>query len=189
MIMCGHYNNWELPATCMNLQMRHVETAVYKRLGDPFMERKLFESRSRFGLKLIEKNDSKAWFLNPESGAFAFFFLSDQSPTTSKRVYWTTFLNQETAFFTGAERISKVHNMPVLFAEIVRVKRGTYEIVLSLMEENPESTPEGQITEQYVQVLEKMILKDPSKWLWTHKRWKRKKEPSLKRDEVAQEDS
>ncbi|NRB62284.1 MAG: lysophospholipid acyltransferase family protein [Saprospiraceae bacterium] len=188
MIVCGHYNNWELPATCLNLQMAHIESAVYKRLGNSFMERKVYKSRTRFGLKLIEKKESKTWFANPEPGVFAFFFISDQSPTTSKQVYWTTFLHQETAFFTGAERISKDLNLPVIFIDLSKVKRGHYEMEMTLIEEHPQLTPDGQITEQYVQLLEKMILKDPSKWLWTHKRWKRKREKEIVEDEIAQND-
>ena len=31
----------------------------------------------------------------------------------------------------------------------------------------------GEITEKYVNFLENDILKNPSQWIWSHKRWKK----------------
>ena len=178
MLVAGHYNNWELSSACFNFQVPHKGVAVYKRLGDGFLDGKLYTSRTRFGLKLIEKGNS-SWFMNPELGTYAYIFLSDQSPTAAKRVYWTSFLNQDTAIFTGVETISKRHKMPVFFMEVRKVKRGFYEVEFVLLAAHPEQTSRGEIMEKYTRHLEGLIREEPSKWLWTHKRWKRKRNEAV----------
>jgi len=44
-----------------------------------------------------------------------------------------------------------------------------------LLCDNPNELPIGAITELHVRELEKVILAEPTFWLWTHKRWKRKR--------------
>jgi KDO2-lipid IV(A) lauroyltransferase len=45
---------------------------------------------------------------------------------------------------------------------------------------DPRSTREGEITEKVTQMLEAHIVEKPEFWLWSHKRWKRKRnEPKI----------
>jgi KDO2-lipid IV(A) lauroyltransferase len=45
-------------------------------------------------------------------------------------------------------------------------------------------TPDFQITDQYIRLLEQMIQQAPQFWLWSHNRWKRTRErwEELKRE-------
>ena len=56
-----------------------------------------------------------------------------------------------------------------------KVKRGYYEGVLEVLDENPANSKKGEITELHTKCLEKVINENPQYWLWSHKRWKRKK--------------
>lgn len=85
-----------------------------------------------------------------------------------------TFLNQETAVFLGTESFAVKYNYPVVFIRINKTKRGYYEGVLEVLDENPGSTKKGAITEAHTKCLEKIIMEKPEFWLWSHKRWKRK---------------
>jgi KDO2-lipid IV(A) lauroyltransferase len=107
---------------------------------------------------------------------FLTLIASDQTPTRSEIEYWTTFLNQDTPVFLGTEKISKTLDMAVLFFNIQRKKRGHYEIDISVLTENTKSTAEFEITEMHVRALEKAIIEHPDNWLWSHRRWKHKKE-------------
>ena len=189
MLVSRHCNNWELPALSMDLQIPHRAAAVYKRLQNPGFERIFHKSRSRYGLQLIEKREARSWFESTHHEVFAYFFLTDQSPTTSTRVYWTTFLNQDTAVFTGTEELCRKQKMPILFIEIYKMKRGVYEMEIFPLEDNPNSLEVGELTERFTRRLEEHILADPSKWLWTHKRWKRKREKPVGQNEIAESDS
>jgi hypothetical protein len=101
-------------------------------------------------------------------------FATDQSPTYSKRVHWTNFLNQTTPVLLGAERFSREYDFPVIYGYIKKTRRGYYEMEVALLENDPVQTRDGEITEKHTRWLEKQINEAPQYWLWTHKRWKRK---------------
>ena len=103
-------------------------------------------------------------------------FLADQTPSKANLHYWTDFLHQDTAILTGPERIAKKLDLPVVFLDVRKKKRGFYTLRMELIAENPRTTPENDITERYARLMEKSILRDPAYWLWTHKRWKYKHE-------------
>ena len=46
----------------------------------------------------------------------------------------------------------------------------------SLITEYPTKEPYGKITEDFTKRLEEDIINNPQYWLWTHRRWKHKKE-------------
>ena len=56
-----------------------------------------------------------------------------------------------------------------------RVKRGYYEAELKLICKNSKDAPEFEITRQANKMLEASIDREPCCWLWSHKRWKRKR--------------
>ena len=76
------------------------------------------------------------------------------------------FLNKETLFYQGAEKIHKILKCDVIYVEMLKVKKGYYNIAFKKISTN-------DITKEYVHLLEKTIYKQPEYWLWSHKRWKR----------------
>jgi KDO2-lipid IV(A) lauroyltransferase len=72
----------------------------------------------------------------------------------------------------GVENLSKKCNLAVVFIDIIRVKRGFYEIEASLLCEDTTATDTYEITNTHLAALETLIQKDPANWLWSHKRWK-----------------
>ena len=105
---------------------------------------------------------------------------SDQTPTKSEIEYWSPFLNQETGFFVGIEKIAKSLDCAVVFVDVKRTKRGYYEIELIDITGDPKNTKEFEITDKYIKILENHIIHNPDNWLWSHKRWKHKKELGIK---------
>jgi KDO2-lipid IV(A) lauroyltransferase len=89
-----------------------------------------------------------------------------------------TFLNQETAFLTGVDRIAKKMKMVVLFPHMKKISRGNYEIEFEVIQEPTEDTQSTLIIENYAKRLESAIIQNPAPWLWSHRRWKLKKETS-----------
>lgn len=178
-ITAGHYNNWEYAAMAMNLQMNHQAAGVYTPLANPFFNKKIQESRGKFGIELIPKKEFSAYMAASHKKPVAIFMGTDQSPTLSRSVYWTTFLNQDTGVMRGTEHYSKRYNMPIVFGRITKIARGYYEMSFSLVEDNPKQSPDGAITEKHTRLLEEEILEAPEFWLWTHKRWKRKRDPQV----------
>ncbi len=174
-IVGGHYNNWEILASGIDNQVPHESVALYSKLNNVFFNEKMKASRGKFGLRMVTTKDSFAYFKEKSDSPRMTIFGADQSPTYSKNVHWMTFLNQETAVALGTERFAKKYDLPVVYGAINKVKRGHYTLDISLITDSPKETEDGFITETHTQILEKYILDHPEYWLWTHKRWKRKR--------------
>lgn len=185
LLVGGHYNNWELMAVSIDAQVPHQIYGLYRPLKNKFMNQKVNESRGKYGMILHPAKKVKAIYEAIHDTPFGVIFGADQSPTTSKKVYWMPFLNQETAVFYGVEKYARQYNAPVIYGHIHKVKRGYYKVTYEVLEENPGQSPHGRITQQHTLRLQKQILEDPTKWIWTHKRWKRKRQKDEELHEVT----
>jgi KDO2-lipid IV(A) lauroyltransferase len=101
---------------------------------------------------------------------------ADQTPIRKEEKYWASFLNQDTPFYVGLEKLARITKYPVYFASARRTRRGHYEATMKKIAEPPYGRDdENAIIEQYARETERVILEDPPNWLWSHKRWKYKK--------------
>lgn len=171
----GHYGNWELLAVGVARVSKLKQLAIYKPLSNTFFDTKMKTSRGKFGLELLPMKETKSYFENGDSTPRTIIFGSDQWPSKPERAYWTTFLGRETPFLFGAEKYAKEFDWPVVYCEILRVKRGHFEVRYHDLTKNPTQESEGVIIQKFVELLEKTIQRDPAYWLWSHKRWKKTK--------------
>ena len=102
-------------------------------------------------------------------------FASDQSPRKNKANYWGMFLNNYVPIHTGAETIAKKYNMAVVFMDVQKIKRGYYEVSFDTITEEPKKFSDFEITERFIELLEKQIINKPEYYTWTHKRFKLRK--------------
>jgi KDO2-lipid IV(A) lauroyltransferase len=172
----GHYNNWEMCGVAVPFMFDHKIIGIFKPLKDRFFDNLLRKSRSKFGMLMIPMQEVKNYFASGFHEPTAVFFIMDQSPSNPSRGYWTTFLNQETCFMTGAARFAIQYDLPVLFGRIEKVKRGYYTFSLEAIP--TKSLNVEEIMELLISRLEQQIQHFPEFWLWTHRRWKHKREPA-----------
>ena len=62
-ISAAHFNNWELAAVGYDVQGLHQAVGIYKPLKNAFLDKKLRQSRARFGMELLPKNKTKSFLL------------------------------------------------------------------------------------------------------------------------------
>ena len=176
--LVSHQFNWEwaLLAAAFNLPM--PMDGIYKKLSNAKMNELILKARSRFGAHLIEKDSSQREIVKRRKVLKGIAIVADQLPVQSSPAekYWGQFLNQETAFFVGAERIAKLLQLPTVFMDIHATKRGYYEVVFREVSSPPYEKEGHEILETYVKATESLIRSEPEGWLWSHKRWKYKKE-------------
>ena len=173
-LMSAHYNNWEYMITSLDSRLYHHAVGVGKPLDNKGFGKFITDRRARYGTEIVDQTDVRQimafydrWHLPT-----AYMMLSDQSPSNPHRSYWTSFMGQDTPFLFGAEHFARKYNMPVFIYDVRKVRRGHYSVHFHLLTDDPNSMPEGSITEQYAQHLEKQILEHPQYWLWSHRRWK-----------------
>lgn len=174
-IVGGHFNNWEMLAVAIDEQIPHQTMALYTPLANKNFDDLMRKSRGKYGLQLYPKKKFWEIFETQGEAPFAAIFGADQFPTRSKSVYWTEFLHQETAVAFGSEKYARLHGCAVVFGRIIKLKRGFYEMDFELITNDAANEPFGAITKKHVAMLEADIRANPQFWLWTHRRWKRKR--------------
>ncbi|MDM8547862.1 lysophospholipid acyltransferase family protein [Candidatus Venteria ishoeyi] len=175
LFMAAHQCNWEwlLLASCLNLRL--PVDAIYKPLryqpGDALM----YALRARFGAKPIAVQDTLMHIMQRRKEQRAFALVADQSPPEQGEKYWTVFLNQETPFAVGADKIARLTRYPVFFVGMKRLKRGYYEVWFELLAEPPYAKTESSVVAPYIAKVQQQIQQAPEDWLWSYKKWKYKK--------------
>ena len=177
MFLMGHYGNWEWFSGSARFKSA-TSYQIYRPLNNKAFDRLFINLRTHFGSHGIKKNDTIRDIiqLKKDGTHSVVVFLADQTPSKANLHYWTQFLHQETSILNGPERIARKLDLPVVFVDTKKLRRGYYTVDFKLITATPKATPENWITEQYARQMEKCILRNPAYWLWTHKRWKYKKE-------------
>ena len=86
------------------------------------------------------------------------------------------FLNQDTPVLIGTEKIACKFDLPVISLRMRRVKRGYYEVDIKNLTDSPKQLEYGELTRMHTRMLEQYIREEPELWLWSHRRWKHKRE-------------
>lgn len=171
----GHLNNWELFAVGIARAVKHHPIAIYKPLSNRFFDRKMRQTRGKFGLEMVSIFDVKATFEKYINEPVLTIFGADQSPGKAAKAYWMEFLHQDTAVLFGTEAYANRYNHVVVYGCIHKIRRGYYETEFRVLFENPSAEPHGKVTEVHTRQLEQDIRLEPQHWLWSHRRWKHKR--------------
>ncbi|MCA6074441.1 lysophospholipid acyltransferase family protein [Fulvivirga sedimenti] len=183
LLLTSHIFNWELTLHGICVQTSIPFSVVYQRLSSKTFDKYMLDSRTSTGATMIEKAQIIRDIARNRNNQRYVTLLADQSPRKASQKYWTNFLNQETAFFTGPDIIAKMGDYPAFFLNVLRVEKGKYRIRLEYLMEPPYEKDSQELLERYVRALDKAIQQDPPGYLWSHKRWK------LKREEGEQQGS
>lgn len=169
----AHQGNWEWLAF-LPLFMPYQAIALYYPQSSKYFDTLMKIIRERFGVLCVESNKGYKTItgFSERNILTMSYIIGDQSPSGGSTKHWTQFLNQDTAFLIGADRIAKKRNQVVIFPSFSKTKRGVYEIEFKLIEEEPQLINSIEIIDKYAALLEEAILASPEMWLWSHRRWK-----------------
>ena len=172
-VMAGHYGNFEWLLS-LGHHTPHTAHGIYAPLQNPYFDKYLKKVRSLHGSFLISRKKFREQFTNMQyrKELTVIGFAADQSPQDKKKNYFRNFFGHEVPVFTGAERLGKTFDVPILMAKVRRIKRGYYETTLNLLAENPRTLPDYAITDFFYEQLETLIKEDPSLYFWSHNRFK-----------------
>ncbi len=178
----GHYGNWEwVTSIGLHLPEEMVKAQIYQLIRSKSFDEIFKKIRTRFNSLNIERKEIMRTIikLRNEEQQVIYGFISDQRPPRYYDQYWTTFLNQDSLFLTGTERIARQAKYAVAYLDVQKTKRGHYKGTFSIISPDASQEPELAITEMYVRKLEKTILRNPAYYLWSHNRWKFAKKKEL----------
>ena len=175
-LMVAHYATYEWVIS-MNYKINFKGYAIYKKIANPYFDKLVKNIRSRFKAYLITTKETSFTIIknNDEHTLSVYGFASDQTPRRSDSMHWYHFMGIETPIHTGAETLAKKFDMNMIFLKVKKVKRGYYEASFEVLSEDVKSIPDYQISETFMDKVEQQILEAPEFYLWTHKRWKHKR--------------
>ncbi len=166
----GHFNNFELMA--MHIEKSGVNLAViYRPLNNKFLNLIMEKIRKNYICKhQIKKGKSGtrqllSFFKNNHSIAL----MIDQRVSQGIK---SNFFKQAAYTTTIPAQFVKKFNCKVVPIYIERINKINFRLTISKpLKYSSINTVEG-ITLDLNQVIEKMILKNPEQWIWSHNRWK-----------------
>jgi KDO2-lipid IV(A) lauroyltransferase len=178
--VAGHFNNWEWSGIAAGSQMKHKPVGFYKPLSNPYLDEYIRKTRIRGRSALASIKRTTETFNLYKSEPAIFYMVSDQSPSSPRLAYWVQFMNQETATLHGPEKYARLFNYPVIYTDIQKVRRGWYTFEFSVLSDDPASLKTGEITQRFMKKLEDKIREHPEYYLWSHRRWKHKRDLTTK---------
>jgi KDO2-lipid IV(A) lauroyltransferase len=175
-VYLGHQGNWEwISSLPLHLHEGVVAGQIYQKLHDRLTNQLLLDNRGRLGAVSVEMKETLRWINGQMQNQVVTItgYIADQSPRRKSKVQQAVrFLNHSTPALTGTEKITKKYGYAAYYADVVRTRRGYYEVRMIPMCEQPQSLPDYELTEMYFGLLEQTIRKHPECYLWTHNRFK-----------------
>jgi len=173
-LLTPHFCNWEWLLPAGGAYFGLPIDAVYQKQRLEVMDSFLRDARTRAGGKPIVREDFIYELMNRAAVPRGYAFIADQTPPRNDKKHWSRFLNRDTAFFVGAEKVAHFLDSPVLYVAMRRVRRGHYSVRLHAIAMPPfdaeaDNTP---IMEHFARRLEAAVRESPADWLWLQKRWK-----------------
>ncbi|HET7033933.1 MAG TPA: lysophospholipid acyltransferase family protein, partial [Casimicrobiaceae bacterium] len=136
-LLAPHFCNWEWLLSAGGATFELPIDAVYQTVKVKSVDRYLRDARTRFGGKPIPQEDFVYELMNRAATPRGYALIADQTPPREEKKHWTRFLNRDTAFFVGAEKIARFLDAPVLYVDMRRVRRGHYAVRFVPLAEPP----------------------------------------------------
>ena len=166
----GHFSNFELMA--MYLEKSGIElSAIYRPLNNIFLN--VFMERMR--TKYICKNQIKKGI----GGLKKLLVLKKNNISTALMIdqrvsegILSNFFNEKALTTTIPAQLVKKFDIPVIPIYIERLNGINFKITINEPVKFPTNSSIETITDYLNKILEKMIMKKPESWIWSHNRWK-----------------
>ncbi len=167
----GHFNNFELMA--MQIEKYGINlAAIYRPLNNIFLNKTMEEIRTNYICKnQIRKGRSgtRQILENLKKGN-SIALMIDQRVTEGIKI---DFFGSLASTTTIPAQIIKKYECDLVPIYIERLEKYNFKMYVSQpIVINSEKSQE-EISEHLNTILEKMILKNPDQWIWTHNRWKK----------------
>ena len=167
----GHFNNFELMA--MQIEKYGINlAAIYRPLNNVFLNKTMERIRTKYICRnQIRKGKSGSrQILENLKKSNSIALMIDQRVTEGIKI---NFFGSLASTTTIPAQIIKKYQCDLVPIYIERLEKYNFKMYVSQpIVINSENSQE-EISKHLNKILEKMILKNPDQWIWTHNRWKK----------------
>ena len=166
----GHFSNFELMA--MHLEKSGINLcAIYRPLNNIFLNKFMERIRKKY----ICKNQIKKGI----GGLKKLISFKNKNLSTALMIdqrvsegILSNFFNEKALTTTIPAQLVKKFNIPIVPIYIERVDGLKFKIYINEPVFFSKETSIKTITDELNKILEKMVIKKPDQWIWSHNRWK-----------------
>ena len=166
----GHFANFELMS--MEISKKKIPLAtIYRPLNNifinPFMEylRKKYVCRNQIKKGIKGVRETIEYIKKKHSIAL----MIDQRVSEGKRI---NFFNKLALTTTLPAQLSIKFNLDIIPVFIERDKNDKFKIEFQKKIDPKNFQNKSELTKELNKILEKMVIRNPGQWIWTHNRWK-----------------
>ena len=167
----GHFNNFELMA--MQIEKHGINlAAIYRPLNNVFLNKTMERIRTKYICRNQIRKGRSGTRQNLENlkKGNSIALMIDQRVTEGIKI---DFFGNLASTTTIPAQIIKKYECDLVPIYIERLEKYNFKMYVSQpIAINSEKSQE-EISEHLNTILEKMILKNPDQWIWTHNRWKK----------------
>jgi len=166
----GHFANFELMAmeiTKMNIKLASIYRPLNNKFLNPFME----HIREKYVCnKQIKKGiNGVREVIDYLKKDYSIALMIDQRVSEGEKI---NFFGKEALTTTLPAQLAKKYNLDIIPVYIERVKNNNFLIEFQKPVNPKNFGNKLELSNELNKVLEKMILKNPGQWIWSHNRWK-----------------
>ncbi len=174
-LMGPHYANWEWIMS-IDTFVGYKGYAAYTKVNNKYFNKKIINSREKFGTHLMQTSKIITEIQDNKKNNIQSMYglLSDQSPQVHKTHYWREFFGIKVPVHTGGEMLAKKYDLNIVYMNVKKKKRGYYETTFSLITTDASKHPDYELTDIFIDKVEKQVRNKPEYYFWTHKRFKHK---------------
>jgi len=166
----GHFNNFELMA--MEIEKVGINLcAIYRPLNNPFLNIIMENIRKNYICKnqIKKSKGGTRDLLNLFKKNFSVALMIDQRVSEGENI---DLFNHSAKTTTIPAQLVKKYGCNIIPVYIERVKNYHFKLYFNKPVIFDDNLSLQQITLELNKILEKMILKNPDQWIWSHDRWK-----------------
>ena len=166
----GHFNNFELMA--MEIEKVGINLcAIYRPLNNPFLNIIMERIRKKYVCKNQIKKGRRGTreLVNLFKKKFSIALMIDQRVSEGDNI---EFFNRLAKTTTIPAQFTKKYGCNIVPVYIERHKKFHFKLSFDRPIKFNDKLDTKEISLKLNQILEKMILKNPAQWIWSHDRWK-----------------
>jgi KDO2-lipid IV(A) lauroyltransferase len=177
-LMAAHQFNWEYVNQVIPGQIPGPYYLVYRTIQSSVFNQLFLFLRSRQGGKPVAAEAFAAARDQIFAQPAALILGADQNPSQPDRAIWIEFFGKATPFHPGPAKGAISKNTAMVTLNLTRKKRGYYHLDATLITRDCANYTPEQLTWLYKKETERLILENPSNYLWSHRRWRHQWQPS-----------
>ena len=174
MIVTGHYGNWEMAGYLFGVYNFNPHS-IYRKLDNPYLDRWLRQFREHAGQKMIPKKGGFEQMEDVLKSGGVLCTVGDQD--AGPKGLFVDFFGKPASTHKAMALMAIEHQAVILIGAARRIHdRFEYQVEIADVID-PSEFPEGptavkDLTFRMMAGLEAIIRKDPTQYLWLHRRWK-----------------